>query len=83
MKVLVRSSDINIKLWIPNSLVLSGFIRKRIVSQIYQSADGKIPFPPAVMNELLLHLKEIAKSYSGLNLVEVESSDGTEVLIQL
>lgn len=83
MKIRVHSSEVNLKLWIPNSLILSGLIRKRIISEIYRSSNGKIPFPPAVMNELFIALKETALEYKGLNLVEVESSDGTEVLIQL
>ena len=83
MKIIVKSSDHNIRLWIPNSLILSDFTRHIMISKIIKLSNGNIPFPPVVMNELLINLKEISKEYKGLNIVEVEANDGTEVLICL
>ncbi len=83
MKIYVRSDNTNIKFWIPNSLIFSGLVRKQLITQIYRSSKGNIPFPPAVMNTLFLNMKNIANEYKGLNLVEVECADGTKVLICL
>lgn len=83
MKIFVQSSDVNLKLWFPNSLILSGFVRRKIIYQVYRSSKEKIPFSPAALDSLLICLKEISYEYKGLNLVEVSSADGTFVLIQL
>ena len=75
MKIYVRSDNTNIKFWIPNSLIFSGLVRKQLITQIYRSSKGNIPFPPAVMNTLFLNMKNIANEYKGLNLVEVYKVD--------
>lgn len=90
MKIVVKSNEINIKLYIPMFILTSGarltkFINKEYSKKNYSNEDIKnaMKYLDYIdINIIIQALKEL-KGYKGLTLVEVMDSNGTYVLIKV
>lgn len=90
MKVVVKSKEINLNLYIPMFILTSGIRLTKFINNKYntdeksdKSIQNAMKYLDYIdMNILISAIKEL-KNYKGLTLVEVRASDGTYVLIKV
>lgn len=87
MKIVVKSKERNIRLYIPMFILTSGirltnFINKQSNKHDLKDEDIKNLMKYIDMDFIIYAIKEL-KNYKGLTLVEVKASDGTYVLIKV
>ena len=80
MKIHIKSNDgYRIKLWLPTSLIKSRFILKNI------KKHGGIDIEPLINSSPIIYtaLKEYIMKNGHFIFVDIESSDGEEVIIKV
>lgn len=90
MKVVVKSEEINLNLYIPMFVLTNGIRLTKFINKNYnkdnksdKSIEKAIKYIDYVdINIIMSAIKEL-KKYKGLTLVEVKASDGTYVLIKI
>lgn len=82
MKIKVHDKDTKLNIVIPNRLI-TGAPGRKIIAFFACKYGGDIPLTREQMDRLLKELGKAAKQFKGLKIVEVESSDGEQVLIEL
>ena len=83
MKIQVMGSGHKIRIIIPN-MFITGFPSRKLIAHLIATHAGKdIPLSEKQLNLLLKELKRATKMYKGLHLVEVESANGDQVIIDL
>lgn len=89
MKIIIRGTDKNLTLFLPNRLILSKNLW-RLIGRFNKETEIKEKLPggqtlPALSGEdmklLRSCLKQMKKKYPGLPLVEVSSLDGNEIKV--
>lgn len=89
MKIVVKSKEINIKLYIPMFILTSAMRLTKFINKQYSKNDSSYEYINNTMKYLeyvdmesiMQALKEL-KGYKGLTLIEVRANDGTYVLIK-
>lgn len=69
-------------LLIPNFMV-AGRLSRRVLSLAISKKGGEMPYTREQIDRFLQELGRTAKLYKGLKLVEIESSNGERITIQL
>lgn len=90
MKIVVKSREKNLILYIPMFILTSGIRLTKFINNKYntdeksdKSIQNAMKYLDYIdMNILISAIKEL-KNYKGLTLVEVRSSDGTYILIKI
>lgn len=90
MKIVVKSKDRNIKLYVPMFILTSRLRFSKFITKEY-SKHGKanndkkdlMEYMNYIDMDLIIYAIKELKSYKGLTLVEVEASDGTYVLVKI
>ena len=84
MKIQIQSQDIRLTLYLPTNLL---FIRGTmwLANHLGRKYPGPAldAIPPQALEALFAELRRVKKKYGHWDLVEVESSDGEHVRIQL
>ena len=89
MRVVVKSREINLNLYIPMFVLTSGIRLTKFINKNYNKNDSSdksiqnaMKYLDYIdMNIIMSAIKEL-KNYKGLTLVEVRDKDGTYVLIK-
>lgn len=84
MRINVRSGEKNIRLWIPTGLVFnrgSAWLADTVGRKY--AGDAMPQISAKDMNKLFAELRRIKRVYGNWTLVEVESADGSGVLVEL
>ena len=89
MRVVVKSREINLNLYIPMFVLTSGIRLAKFINKNYNKNDSSdksiqnaMKYLDYIdMNIIMSAIKEL-KNYKGLTLVEVRDQDGTYVLIK-
>lgn len=90
MKIVVKSREKNLILYIPMFILTSGIRLTKFINNKYntdeksdKSIQNAMKYLDYIdMNILISAIKEL-KNYKGLTLVEVRASDGTYILIKV
>lgn len=82
MTISVVSEETKIRLWFPDFVFYSAVFRKIAAKQIVKNTQG-IDLDQRQVEGLLKQMKYCLKGFKGLMLVEVISSHGEKVFIQL
>ena len=84
MRIRVKSGETNIRIWFPTGLVfnrgsawLAETVGRKYAGDAMPQISGKD------MNKLFAEFRRIKKVYGHWTLVEVESADGSGVLVEL
>ena len=89
MRVLVRASDLRFPIWVPIPLGLAGVAVNLIPEQTLTEVRADLPqgvqplLTKPMLKKLVKECAHILKRHRGLELVHVETSDGTLVSIHL
>lgn len=93
MKIVVKSKEINFRLYIPMFILTSGirltnFINKQYTkynkhSDSNEDMKNVIKYMNYIDMDFIIYAIKELKGYKGLTLVEVKASDGTYVLIKI
>ena len=89
MRVLVRAPDLRFPIWVPIPLSLAGAAVNLVPEQTLAEVRADLPqgvqpfLTKPVLKKLLKECAHILKAYKGLEVVHVESADGTWVSITL
>lgn len=84
MKIHIKGDGYNIKLLLPTNLIFSRgtvWLANHVGRKYAGPAMDQIP--PKAMAALFAELRRIKRKHGSWNLVEVDSSSGEQVLIQL
>lgn len=82
MKIIVRTKEKKLRLWLPGSL-LYGRISARIAIASITKYAPDCGIPPEEMGLLLAALRDFARIHPGWQLVDLQSHDGDIVRITL
>ncbi len=90
MKVIVKSEETNLNLYIPMFVLTSGIRLAKFINKNYnkdnksdKSIEKTIQYVDYLDIDIIISAIKELKSYKGLTLVEVKASDGTYVLIKV
>ena len=84
MRIKIKSGDTNINIPVPTNLVFSkGSVWLTNHFGRKYAADAMKDIPPEALEKLFTEFRRIKRKYGSWDLVEVESSDGSYVLIRL
>ena len=84
MRIKVKSGDTNINIPVPTNLVFSKgsvWLANRFGRKY--AGDAMKDLPPEALDKLFAEFRRIKRKHGSWDLVEVESSDGSQVLIRL
>ena len=84
MRIKVKSGDTNINIPVPTNLVFSKgsvWLANRFGRKY--AGDALKDLPPEALDKLFAEFRRIKRKHGSWDLVEVESSDGSQVLIRL
>lgn len=87
MRIIVRTKDVN--LWIPIPLSMAGFVISVLPEKTILELQASFPKPygEQITKELLQFLfsecRSVIKEYKGLEILNVQASDGTFVSIKM
>ena len=84
MRIKVKSGDTNINIPVPTNLVFSKgsvWLANRFGRKY--AGDALKDLPPEARDKLFAEFRRIKRKHGSWDLVEVESSDGSQVLIRL
>ena len=84
MRIKVKSGDTNINIPVPTNLVFSKgsvWLANRFGRKY--AGDALKDLPPEALDKLFAEFRRIKRKHGNWDLVEVESSDGSQVLIRL
>lgn len=82
MKIKIQDQDTHMNLLIPN-FVVAGRLSRKVLSLALSKKGGEMPYTKEQIDRFLQELGRTAKRFKGLTLVEIESSDGEKIFIQL
>ena len=90
MKIVVKSKDTNIKIYVPMFILTSGLRFSKFITKEY-SKHGKtnndkkdlMKYMNYIDMDIIIYAIKELKIYKGLTLVEVKANDGTYVLIKV
>lgn len=90
MRVVVKSREINLNLYIPMFVLTNGVRLTKFINKNYNKNDNSdksiqnaMKYLDYIdMNIIISAIKEL-KNYKGLTLVEIKANDGTYVLIKI
>ncbi|MDV4151048.1 hypothetical protein R0131_09375 [Clostridium sp. AL.422] len=87
MKIIIKSKDINLKLYIPTFILTSGIRLTKFINKTHSKYNNSNKDIQDVMNyidmDFIIYAIKELKAYKGLTLIEVRASDGTYVLIKV
>ena len=89
MRVLVRTPDLRFPIWVPIPLGLAGAAVSIIPEQTLAEVRADLPqgvqplLTKPMLKKLVKECAHVLKGYRGLEVVHVESADGTLVSIHL
>ena len=89
MRVLVRTPDLRFPIWVPIPLSLAGAAVRVIPEQTLAEIRSDLPqrfqglLTKPVLKKLVRECAHVLKRYRGVEIVHVESADGTLVSIRL
>lgn len=72
MKIRIRSEGVRLRLWLPDSLLKSKFILRKL----------RVNIDREIVLKLYREFKKAKKQFRGLEIVHVQASDGTVVVIK-
>lgn len=82
MKIIVRTKEKKLRLWLPGWLVYGRFSIRIVTAAIRKHAPN-CGIPPKEMGLLLAALRDFARAHPGWQLVDLQSHDGDIVRITL
>lgn len=82
MKIIVRTKEKKLRLWLPGGL-LYGRFSIRIVTAAIRKHAPNCGIPPEMLGQLLASLRDFARTHPGWPLVDLQSHDGDIVRITL
>lgn len=90
MKIIVKSKDINLKLYIPMFILTSGVRLTKFINKFHaqnnshdKSIENTTKYIEYIDMDVIVYAIKELKAYKGLTLIEVKANDGTYVLIKV
>ena len=93
MKIIVKSKDINLKLYVPMFILTSGVRLTKFINKFHTQNDNLdrdienttkyIEYIEYIDMDVIVYAIKELKAYKGLTLIEVKANDGTYVLIKV
>lgn len=90
MKIVIKSKEINFRLYIPMFILTSGIRLTNFINKQYnkhsdsdEDMQNVIKYMDYIDMDFIIYAIKELKGYKGLTLVEVKASDGTYVLIKI
>ncbi len=90
MKIIVKSKDINLKLYVPMFILTSGVRLTKFINKFHTQNDNldrdienTTKYIEYIDMDVIVYAIKELKAYKGLTLIEVKANDGTYVLIKV
>ncbi|MBE6054403.1 MAG: hypothetical protein E7212_10970 [Clostridium sartagoforme] len=83
MKIIISSTDMNLKLYVPNFVLTSGVRLTKFINKYNKSNKEMKEVMNYIDMDFIIYAIKQLKAYKGLTLVEVKARDGTYVLIKV
>ena len=90
MKIIVKSKDINLKLYVPMFILTSGVRLTKFINKFHTQNDNldrdienTTKYIEYIDKDVIVYAIKELKAYKGLTLIEVKANDGTYVLIKV
>ena len=90
MKIIVKSKDINLKLYVPMFILTSGVRLTKFINKFHTKNDNldrnienTTKYIEYIDMDVIVYAIKELKAYKGLTLIEVKANDGTYVLIKV
>ena len=82
MKIIVRTKEKKLRLWLPGSLLYGRISARIAIAAITKYAPG-CGIPPEMLGQLLTSLRDFARAHPGWLLVDITTHKGDIVKITL
>lgn len=82
MKIIVRTKEKKLRLWLPGSLLYGRFSIRIVTAAITKYAPD-CGIPPEMLGQLLASLRDFARTHPGWQLVDITTHKGDIVKITL